>query len=851
MGMAIVWSVVRIGDSRQALDSWRAHSLEAIIAADGLETKMLDRQRIARGYVMMGTSEFLRGYDSSAMQEALWDLERVVRDDAPQRERVRALRPIVIDVAMRTDRSRMLVDGGQRDVALRIMSTGAGDGAMTRAKDLFSGIVEAERSSLARRQEEVARVDRLSEVYVYVISLFGASLLIIAGAAGWHLVLARSRLREGQLSQRLDDEIRSSEERMRIAHEATGAGTWELDVGSGTLLWSPEMFALYGRRTGRVMTVDEWMALIHGDDVACCFFLGGNLRAGKEMRQEFRIDLENGDQRWISSRAHVVKGDAGLRVIGMDVDVTEQREMSARLEVLNRMLAADADEKRRERETMFDRSKDLMCIARGDGSLLSVNPAWEAITGYTEKELLGRLWIDLIVAEDRDRALESTARLSSGEAVSRLVTRVEARDGRVVWLDWTLVPETGSGRLYGVARDITEATENEERLRDTEQQLQQMQKMEAVGQLTGGIAHDFNNMLTPIVGNLDLIARRHPDDERTLRMVTGARQSADRASTLVSRLLSFARKQHLDPQTVDVVSLVRGMEDLISRALGPMFEVAISAEDAVGSVKVDPNAFENALLNLSVNAKDAMPEGGPLVIDIARRSLTRAADQGRQPGRYVVVSVRDTGHGMDEETMRRAIEPFYTTKDMGKGTGLGLSMVHGMAAQSGGGLVLESRPGVGTVAAVWLPVVDEAVHAEAKPAVAAATAAARPLKILVVDDEPLVRQSVSAMLEDAGHEVVAAECGIQALQILRDGDGFDMLVTDHLMPGMTGLQLIEQVRAARPGMKVLLVTGYSQMDEDPSVPRLGKPFSAAGMAEAVDRAMRADNVLRMPARRTA
>ena len=852
LGMSIMWSEVRLGNSREALDSWRAHSLEAIIASDSLESKMLDRQRIVRGFVMTGDKDFLKGYDSNAMQEALWDLERIVRSDADQSRRVRALHPIVMDIAVRTERGRMLVEGGQRDVALKMISSREGDLSIARAKGIFAAIVDAERASLSHRQAEVAKVDNLSEIYVYIVALFGASLVVIAGAAGWHLILTKAKLREGQLAQQLDSEIKSSEERMRIAHEATGAGTWEFDLSTRSLLWSPEMYALYGRSQQKVMTIEEWGKLIHMDDVARCAFLGTcSLRAGKVMRQDFRIELAGGEQRWISSRAHVVNGETGLRLIGMDLDVTEHRSMAEQLELLNRMLTADVDEKRRERESMFTRSKDLMCIARADGSLISVNPAWEAITGYTEKELLGRQWVDLVVGEDRESALSRAPDLEAGGAVSNLVARVQARDGRIVWLDWTLVPEPEGQRIYGIARDVTEATLNEAKLRDTELQLQQMQKMEAVGQLTGGIAHDFNNMLTPIVGNLDMLARRHSEDPKSQRMLASARQSADRAVTLVSRLLSFARKQHLDPRVVDVVGLVTGMEDLVSRALGPQFKVAISSDQGVGSVKVDPNAFENALLNLCVNAKDAMSEGGPLEIGIARRRLLHATDQGLHPGDYVVVSVKDRGHGMSQETIKKAIEPFYTTKALGKGTGLGLSMVHGMAAQSEGALVIESEVGVGTVASIWLPVVDEVAPVDTLEAVQDFVEIDRPLRILVVDDESLVRHSVSAMLQGVGHSVVEAECGSEALQRIREGDGFDMLVTDHLMPGMTGLQLIDEVRRISPSMRALLVTGYAHMENDPSVPRLGKPFSASALAKAVEDASRSDNVRRLHARRTA
>ncbi|MFZ3481638.1 PAS domain S-box protein [Sphingomonas sp. 3-13AW] len=852
LGMAIMWSEVRLASSRDALDNWRAKSLEVIIASDNAQSKMLDRQRIMRGFVMTGDPASLRGYDFGAMQEALWELERSVQDDRKQIRRVRDLYPIILDLSVRTERARMLVERGQRTDALKLSSSTNSDQAITKAKSIFAAIVDAERASLARRQTQEAKVDQLSDISVYVVALFGASLVIIAGAAGWHLLLTKAELREGQLAKRLDDEIRSSEERMRIAHEATGAGTWEFDLTSKALVWSPEMYSLYGCHARKKMTVEEWSGLIHMDGVDGASFFGeAGLRVGKSIRQDFRIEVAGGEQRWISSRAHVVRGDAGLRLIGMDLDVTEHRQMSEQLEILNRMLTADVDEKRRERESMFTRSKDLMCIARYDGSLVSVNPAWEVITGYSEKELLGRQWLDLVVSDDRERALSRVPDLESGGAVSNLVVRVETRDGRTVWLDCTLVSEPEGRRIYGVARDITEARLNEEKLRSAEQQLQQMQKMEAVGQLTGGIAHDFNNMLTPIVGNVDMLARLHANDPKSQRMLASVRQSADRATTLVSRLLSFARKQHLEPQVVDVVSLVTGMEDLVSRALGPLFEVTITAEHGGGVVKVEPNAFENALLNLCVNAKDAMAEGGPLEICIRHGAIASVTDLGLQPGNYVVVSVRDRGHGMDQATMQKAVEPFYTTKAVGKGTGLGLSMVNGMAVQAGGRLILKSQPGRGTVASIWLPRVDADATAVPVASSPAPISIARPLRILVVDDEPLVRHSMLTMLEAVGHSVVGAEDASEALQTLTKSDDFDVLVTDHLMPGMTGLDLIARVKRDMPGMKTLLVTGYTQMEGDPSVLRLGKPFSASGLASAIEEACRSDNIVRLKSHRTA
>ena len=369
----------------------------------------------------------------------------------------------------------------------------------------------------------------------------------------------------------------------------------------------------------------------------------------------------------------------------------------------------------------------------------------------------------------------------------------------------------------------------EERTREREAalaQVHEMQKLESIGQLTGGVAHDFNNLLMVILGNLQLLRKRLPDDPRLLRLVDGAMQGADRGATLTKRMLAFARRQALRPETVDVLKLVQGMEEMLRRTLGPSIQIVMAYRPNLPLTRVDPNQLELALLNLALNARDAMPYGGRLVF--GGRSVTTCEDLPRElvPGAYVCLSVSDTGGGMDEATLKRATEPFFTTKGAGKGTGLGLSMVHGVAAQSGGLMRMTSRVGEGTTVELWLPIADAVAAADDLPRAVLFGGNGQFYRVLIVDDDPLVLASTAAMLEDAGHVAIEALTGARALDLLQEGLKVDVVVTDHAMPVMAGAELARQIRQQWPGLPTILATGYAELPngEDPDLPRLSKPY---------------------------
>ncbi|WP_230480736.1 ATP-binding protein [Sphingomonas sp. Leaf21] len=384
-----------------------------------------------------------------------------------------------------------------------------------------------------------------------------------------------------------------------------------------------------------------------------------------------------------------------------------------------------------------------------------------------------------------------------------------------------------SGRVIGAfhqANDVSEAMAARAELELAQEALRQSQKVEAMGSLTGGVAHDFNNLLTPIIGSLDMLMRKGIGNERERRLIDGALQSAERAKTLVQRLLAFARRQPLQPTAVDLSRLILGMSDLIESTLGPTIGVTIDLAPALPPARADANQLEMALLNLAVNARDAMPEGGKLTITVDQRIVMANEAGDVPPGAYLRLGVADTGIGMDEETRQHAIEPFFSTKGVGKGTGLGLSMVHGLAGQLGGGLTIDSATGRGTRIVLWLPLSDASVAPIAEAATAAPKIAQGGV-VMLVDDEDLVRHSTADMLVDLGYQVVEANSAAEALALVQGGVRPDYLVTDHLMPGASGAQLVRELAVRLPELKALIVSGYAETHGiDADMARLSKPF---------------------------
>ena len=372
-----------------------------------------------------------------------------------------------------------------------------------------------------------------------------------------------------------------------------------------------------------------------------------------------------------------------------------------------------------------------------------------------------------------------------------------------------------------------------------QEQLLQSQKMEAIGQLTGGVAHDFNNLLMAVMGNLELLKKRFRDDARAQHLIAGALEGARRGAALTRRMLTFARQQELKTAAADLVSLVAGMQELLDRTLGPQIDLRFDLPEGLPAAQVDTNQIELAILNLAINARDAMPDGGTICI-----SVGQAVPPPGKPLRdaaYLRLRLSDTGCGMDSATLSRAIDPFFSTKPVGKGTGLGLSMAHGLAVQLGGMLTLESTVGQGTTATLWLPIATEPVLAAA-PEPERVELAHR-ATILVVDDDPLIAMSTVEMLEDLGHKAIEANSAAEALKILKTGEAIDLMLTDQAMPGMTGTELAEIARKEYPTLPVLLATGYTDLPAGQiKLPRLSKPYLQSELQEEINRLLNVEMV---------
>lgn len=505
----------------------------------------------------------------------------------------------------------------------------------------------------------------------------------------------------------------------------------------------------------------------------------------------------------------------------------------ARLRELNGTLEAQVEERSAERDRLWNLSQDMLARADFKGMMSAVSPAWTRVLGWTERELLERGYATFMHPDDAPPTLEAIARMAETAQPTRFENRISTSDGGWKHIEWTVAPESDGVNFIAIGRDLSDAKAREAELSIAQDALRQSQKMEAMGSLTGGVAHDFNNLLTPIIGSLDMLVRRGVGSERERRLIDGALESAERAKTLVQRLLAFARRQPLQATPVDLVRLVDGMKRLLGSTLGPNIELHIDLPGDLAPARADPNQLEMALLNLAVNARDAMPNGGKLEIIAHRRSVRGTNSAGLKTGHYLLLCVRDTGAGMDDDTLKRAIEPFFSTKGVGKGTGLGLSMVHGLAAQLGGGLSIESKLGYGTTIELWLPI--SAVHlGDEDPNVVPATVFVDRGIALLVDDEDLVRMSTADMLIDLGYEVVEARSAEEALTLLQNGAEPSLVVTDHLMPGMSGAQLARALKAERPELPVLIVSGYAEAEGiDPDVARLTKPFRNAELAESL------------------
>ena len=634
------------------------------------------------------------------------------------------------------------------------------------------------------------------------------------------------------------------EEQLLVAQTAGGVGSFEYLSGYGTAEVSEQFCQLLGLRPATSLPVRTINALVHPDDPLIIQGRDGQHLSGPAFH-EFRIHrADTGEERWLASRGEYrPHGTGGVSFIGVIYDITSTKRSEEQLRMLTETLEVRVAARTQERDRVWNLSRDLLHVIGPDGLYRAANPAWKTLLGYDEADLVGMPAGGLVHPDDHEVAMERFAVLARGEAIGDFDCRMRAKDGTYLWVNWTAMPEGDA--IYGIGRDVTQR-------KALEDQLRQSQKMEAVGQLTGGLAHDFNNMLTGILGGIDMVRRRIAEGRMADvdRFLDAAMQSGQRAAALTHRLLAFSRRQTLDNRALDVGALAVSMEDLLCRTLGEQVSLRIDIAPDLWPAVADDNQLESAILNLGINARDAMPDGGELIIAARNVHLTdrELADSDHaEAGDYVAISVTDTGMGMPPGVLQKVFDPFYTTKPLGQGTGLGLSMIYGFIQQSRGHVVIDSTEGQGTTIQLFLPRHQGSVEAtvpvddESAPIGAGET-------VLVIEDDAAVRLLVMQVLDELGYQGIETADGRQAVPILESSRHIDLLISDVGLPGLNGRQLAEIARERRPDLPILFMTGYAKQAADQAafldggMEIIGKPFAIEQLGRRIGEILKRDAV---------
>ena len=667
--------------------------------------------------------------------------------------------------------------------------------------------------------------------------------------------LSEVQERHGRL--RAEEALREVEMRARLAIDAAGLGMWDYELASGTMILDHRCRTMFGLSDDATVNLEVLATFCHPDDLQR---IRKKVRdtltdeGDKEFTIDYRILLGDGRVRWVETRGQGFFEDGACkRFIGVVMDVTEQKLATEALKRMNETLGERVEARTRERDRTWELSRDLLAVMRFDTTVVALNPVWEGTLGWPREKLTDRpLWA-LVHPDDLSATHEETERIRQGHVTDRFVNRMQHRDGSYRWLSWTAVPE--GERMYAAGRDITseiaavdrlaaanrELTEQIKERERIEATLQQMQRLEAVGQLTAGVAHDFNNLLTVILTSASFLKNdleRGAPLAKSLSRLQYIQESGERGATLTSQLLAFARRQQLAPKAVDLNDTLVGLLSLLHSTLGGAVTIETDTRAGLWHALVDPTQIEMIILNLAINARDAMGSGGRLALSTANAVIDTPALRAEEPGpgEYVVLSVKDTGSGMSDEVLQKAFEPFFTTKEVGKGSGLGLAQVFGFAKQSGGGARIETELGVGTTVSVYLP----RVQAPEPPISAPECPLSTPIgdasnTVLLVDDDHSVREVTAQMLINLGYSVIQAESGERALQVLKDGTTVDLLLADFAMPGMNGGELARAVLSSYPKLPVVFITGYAELGElgMGSTTIIQKPFREDDLASKI------------------
>lgn len=638
--------------------------------------------------------------------------------------------------------------------------------------------------------------------------------------------------------------LRASEARFRTFAEAMPNHVWAAH-DDGRVEWMNDRVREYAGGAADALLGHAWTPIVHPDDIARYRALWERcVASGEPLDAELRLRRSDGDYRWHLVRARRTPGDddSSALWIGSSIDIEEQKHAGEALAAVNATLEERVERRTAERDRMWRLSKDIMLVGGLDAALFAVNPAFTSLLGWTESEVLGTSFLDLVHPDDRAQTVHQVEALRAGGQVYRFENRYRRKNGSWCHLSWTAAPD--QQYIHAVGRDISADLQQMEAMRRTEAALQQAQKMETIGKLTGGVAHDFNNLLQVIGGNLQLIARRTENMPEIRKRVDSAMSGVERGAKLASSLLSFARRQPLEPKAVKIGRLLANMEDMMRRALGEEIDVELVVSGGLWTTEVDPAQLENAILNLAINARDAMEavsRPGRLTIELANAALDAtycATHPEVAPGQYVLLAVSDTGAGMPQDVIDQAFEPFFSTKPEGKGTGLGLSMVYGLVKQSGGHVKIYSEVGEGTTVKIYLPrshlAEDHAGEALPQPVQGGHET------VLVVEDDEQVRLTVVDLLTDLGYRVLRAADASAALTVIDSGIPIDLLFTDVVMPGpLRSPELAKKARERLPQVAVLFTSGYTENAIvhggrlDHGVELLGKPYTRDALARKI------------------
>ena len=839
---------------------WVRHTLQVENEVARVLSQLQDAEMGQRGYLLTGDATYLGPFlaASPRIGVSLVELTGLTRDNPGQQAEIAGLRPLINAKLEELSHTVELRRVGRVDEALAEVTTNHDRDLMDRLRARLDLMAATADGLLHTRQAAAARSARY-----LLASIVGALLLTAVFTAAWlrEVVLSGRRLRTAsaeigamneRLERRVDERTRSlatSEAEFRTLAETTPNLMFLTDA-TGANTFTNVQFQEYAGLTSAELLGDGWLRALHPDDVARSVAnWAASIASGSAYEIEYRFCRHDGVYRWFLGRGRPVRSDGAVhRWVGTCTDIDDRRQAEGVLASTNVDLEARVVERSRELDRMFSLSLDMLAVADFDGRFLSVSPAWERITGRSIEEALTRPLRDFIHPDDRAATAAAYDRLLHGEPAMGFENRYKRADGSFCRLSWRAVSIPEERIIYCVARDVTDEHDRDERLR-------QSQKMELVGQLTGGIAHDFNNLLTIVIGSIELLQRGlREDDTKLRRRAETAMEGAKRAAALTHRLLAFSRRQPLQPQIIEPNRLVSGMSELLARTLGEEIAIQTVLEAGLWHAQADPNQLESALLNLAVNARDAMPSGGRLTIETANVDLDDAyagAQENLASGQYVMFAVTDTGVGMTPDVKARVFEPFFTTKPVGQGTGLGLSQVYGFAKQSGGHVAVYSEPGEGTTVKLYLPQQtgprlpgpapeaappsEDAGHGQGK-----CRGEGRGEMVVVVEDEAAVRAFTVEVLEGLGYRVVAAEDAAGGLAALAQVPDTALLLTDVVLAGgMNGRELADEALRRNPALRVLYMTGYTRNAIihngrlDPGVHLIGKPFTIASLGRTV------------------